>query len=131
MMGGSNQKVVGAEAAPELKRRRRSAEEKRQIAEASMQPGASVAEIAQSYGVHPSQVFKWRRAYRGELVEKKAPSALLRVRVTDAVHDGQVHATPSSVQQGTIHIQFARAKVSIEGSADAATVRAVLECLAG
>jgi transposase len=130
-MGGSNQKIIGPEPGPEPRRRRRSAQEKREIAEASRQPGASVAEIAQSYGVHPSQVFKWRRAYRGELLEKKAPSALLRVRVTDSVEEEQVEVNTSSIRQGTIHIQFARARVSIEGSADAATVRAVLECLAG
>src|SRR5947209_7312264 len=34
-------------------------------------------------------------------------------------------------QAGAIHIEFARARVSIEGPADAAMVRAVLECLAG
>jgi hypothetical protein len=32
---------------------------------------------------------------------------------------------------GSIHIEFARARVSIEGTADAATLCAVLECLAG
>jgi transposase len=96
-----------------------------------MQPGASVAEIAQSYGVHPSQVFKWRRAYRGESLEKKEPSALLPVRVTDSVEDEQLDVNTGCIQQGTIHIQFARARVSIEGSVDPATVRVVLECLAG
>jgi len=34
-------------------------------------------------------------------------------------------------QAGAIHIEFARARVSIEGGADAAMVRAVLESLAG
>jgi hypothetical protein len=34
-------------------------------------------------------------------------------------------------QTGSIHIEFARARVSIDGSADVATVRAVLEFLAG
>jgi hypothetical protein len=34
-------------------------------------------------------------------------------------------------QHGIIHIEFASARVSIEGTADGTTLRAVLECLAG
>jgi transposase len=130
-MGGSNQKNNGPEPGPELRRRRRSAQEKREIVEAAMQPGASVAEVAQTYGVHPSQVFKWRRAHRSGLLGKRAASALLPVRVTDSADEEQKHSNPDAIQHGTIHIEFARARVSIEGWADAATVRAVLECLAG
>jgi len=58
MSSSSNQQGEAVERTREVKRRRRSVEEKRQIAEASLQPGASVAEVAQAYGVHPSQVGK-------------------------------------------------------------------------
>jgi hypothetical protein len=81
--------------------------------------------------VHSEPGIQVAREYRGELLEKKAPSALLPVRVNDSVQEEQVHANPGCIPHGTIQIQFARARVSIEGSVDAATVRAVLECLAG
>lgn len=68
MSSSSNQKGEAVERTREVKRRSRSVEEKRQIAEASLKPGASVAEMAQAYGVHPSQIGKWRRLYRNGLL---------------------------------------------------------------
>ena len=51
-------------------RRRRPASEKLQIVRLTMEPGASVAEIARAHGVNANQVFKWRRLYeRGQLVD--------------------------------------------------------------
>ena len=44
-------------------RRWRSVTEKRQIVHLTMEPGASVAEIARAHGVNANQVFKWRRAW--------------------------------------------------------------------
>lgn len=132
-MGSSNrnsgeaQQVIG-----ERKRGKRPLEEKRAIVEASLQPGASVQQVAQAHGVHSSLVFKWRRLYRNGLFGNTPAATLLPVHVKDEVkHDS---ARPSSQQErhsrGSISIEFARARVNIEGIADAATVRAVLECLA-
>lgn len=62
-------------------RRWRSVTEKRRIVELTMEPGASVAEVARGYGVNANQVFKWRRAFeRGELNEPSA--AMLPVSVS-------------------------------------------------
>jgi transposase-like protein len=68
MSNSSNQKGEAVERRREARRHRRSIEEKRQIAEASLRPGSSVAEVAKAYAVHPSQVGKWRRAYRSGLL---------------------------------------------------------------
>jgi transposase len=132
-MGSSNQKGNGSEQKPEAKRRRRSAEEKREIAEGSLQPGASVREVAQGYGVHPSQVGRWRRLYGSGLVGKASAPGLLAVRISEGVEQDQTSRPSKSErhQHGIIHIELARARVRIEGRADAATLRAVLECLAG
>jgi transposase len=46
------------------RRRRRSAEERRVIVEETLASGASVARVAQKYGVNANQVFQWRRLYR-------------------------------------------------------------------
>jgi transposase len=67
-------------------RRRRSVSEKLQIVQLTMEPGASVAEIARVRGVHANQVFKWIRLFeRGQLSDGVAIStALLPVTVTAA-----------------------------------------------
>jgi transposase len=47
----------------------------------TMEPGASVADVARAHGLNANQVFKWRRAFeRGELTESYA--ALLPVTVS-------------------------------------------------
>jgi len=68
-MSSLSQKGNGSEQRVAPKRRRRSVEEKCAIAEASLKPGTSVREVAEAYGVHPSQVGKWRRLYRSEAVD--------------------------------------------------------------
>src|SRR5258708_32578350 len=59
----------------------RSVAEKRRIVELVLQPGVSVARVAQAEGVNANQVFKWRREYRnGRLVEAgEAATSLLAV----------------------------------------------------
>lgn len=42
----------------------RSKQERREIVEETLKPGASVALVARSHGVNANQVFKWRRQYR-------------------------------------------------------------------
>ena len=132
-MKSSNHETKGSEGKPEAERRRRSVEERREIAEASLKPGVSVREVAQAYGVHPRQIGRWRRLYRSGCLGNTPAPAILAVRVTD---DEQAdHTNDSSKSKvnghGMIHVEFARARVSIEGRADAGMVRAVLECLAG
>jgi transposase len=58
--------------------------EKRRIVESVLQPGVSVARVAQAEGVNANQVFKWRREYRsGRLVEaEKSTTSLLPVVVS-------------------------------------------------
>jgi len=133
MMSNSNQKSNGWEQGVSIKRRRRSVEEKREIAEASLKPGASIRAVAEAHGVHPSQVGKWRRLYRGGSSRKTPAPALLAVRVRDDVPQGEMTRASQSKanQHGIIHIEFARARVSIEGTADETTLQAILEYLAG
>jgi transposase len=55
------------------RRRRWSAEEKRAVVEEAEQPGMSVSAVARKYGIHPNQVFKWRRLmYSGALSAMRA-----------------------------------------------------------
>lgn len=52
------------EGAPRQFRRRWSDEFKERAVAEAMQPGASVSAIAHRIGIHPSQLFGWRRAAR-------------------------------------------------------------------
>ena len=131
-MSNASQKLDGAERKPEPRRRRRTIKERREIAEASLKPGTTVRDVAEAYEVHPSQIGKWRRLYRNGQLGNAPPPAMMAVHIEEA--EPKKRSRGSNLQRkqaGAIHIELARARVSIEGQADAAMVRAVLECLAG
>jgi len=112
-------------------RRWRSILEKRQIVQLTMEPGASVAEIARSYGLNANQLFKWRRAWeRGELTDSHA--ALLPVSVSSLVEPENTtsrEAVPNvGSVGGAIHIELTgRALISVERGADPEMVRCILQ----
>jgi transposase len=115
-------------------RQRRSIAEKRRMVEETLAPGASVARVARAHGVNANQVFGWRRLYlAGRLGEQKPGIKLLPVRVSESKSAPVVveHRVTdfSQPQLGTIHIELRQAQVRIEGHADPALVRVLLECL--
>ncbi len=99
----------------------------------TLEPGASVAEVARAHGVNANQVFKWRRAFeRGELIEPC--TSLLPITVTTPGEAESNVAQKLRQEQepscGAIHIEFpGRAMISVERGADRSLVRAVLESL--
>jgi transposase len=98
-----------------------------------MVEGASVARIARAHGVNANQVFYWRMLHRkGRL----GAATLLPVRVTSERLSLQGPSLPeracvksASGSAGTIHIELRHAQMRIEGSADPAVLRVLLECL--
>jgi transposase len=122
------------EASVAAQRQRRSIAEKRRIVEETLVEGASVARVARAHGVNANQVFGWRRLYlAGRLGERKATMKLLPVRVSENLRaplpvEGSTADFPKA-RPGTIHIELRQAQVHIEGSADPALVRVLLECL--
>ena len=116
-------------------RQRRSIAEKRRIVEETLVEGASVARVARAHGINANQVFGWRRLYRaGRLGERKPAMKLLPVRVSESLPTPlpeRGSADFPKPQPGTIHIELRQAQVRIEGSADPALVRVLLECLRG
>ena len=116
-----------------VKRQQRTAEEKRRILEELLASETSVSEFAKAHGLRANQIFKWRRLYQEGLLNASAGSegVLLPVKIAEPNSIPVSKPRDSSGQAaGIIHIEFAKARVSIEGSADVATVRAVLDCLA-
>lgn len=115
------------------KRRYRSALERRQIVEETLQPGASVAIIARAHEVNANQVFCWRKLYRqGQLESRKDSTELVPVRVSDsAPGESRKPETPETgaFASGAILIDIGNARVRIEGAVDPTSVHATLAAL--
>jgi transposase len=129
----------------QTKRRQGSVEQKREIVEETLAPGASVARVARAHEVNANQVFAWRRLYRkGRLGNaRQRPIRLLPVTVTDVGNSEVIVATESSgtvsppvcreaaisTPPGVIELELSKAHLRIEGSADPDLLRVLLECL--
>jgi len=124
------------------KRVYRTTAEKRRIVELTLQPGASVAKVAQAEAVNSHQIFDWRRAYlKGKLEPRQRKStALLPVVLSPAATSAEaVEATAAekhsiktmaATSGGSIHIELSgRAKIRVESGSDPALVRSILESL--
>jgi transposase len=121
-MGTARSAVVVVE--PGGKRRFRSKQERRQIVEETLRPGASVAVIARRHGVNANQVFHWRKLYREGRLD--AVPALLPVRIAEVVSREQ---QPSKLYAGVIMVEVGRARIRIEGTVDCENLRLILERL--
>jgi transposase len=109
------------------KRQYRSKQERRQIAEESLQPGASAAVVARHHGVNANQIFHWRKLLREGRLDQEAPSAqLIPVRIADVVEE---QCRQARHHTGCIQIEIGRTRIRIEGSADPENLRLILEHL--
>jgi transposase len=104
------------------------------IVEQTLQPGASVAWVAQAHGVNANQVFSWRRQYRQGLLSQRnaQPVQLLPVHVSEA--QANKANRPGSRQDtaaeaDTIEVEFPKGHVCVSGSVDGEALRIVLEHL--
>jgi transposase len=114
-------------------RRRRSAVERRRVVEETFEAGASVARVALKYGVNANQVFQWRRLYRDGKLGAAPQSAMKLLPVSVAEDEEPLRPEPAEVassRSGAIHIELpGEIRISLEGSVDAAVIRAVLKSL--
>lgn len=119
-------------------RRIRSMAEKRQIVEETYRQGASVRSVARAHDIPANQVFHWRKLYReGRLgnAAQATASDLIAVRVLDVEEESnakQAAMQPAIIPSlGVIQIESEKGRVCIQGVADPATLRMVLERLLG
>jgi len=100
------------------------------MVEATLEPGASVARVAQINGINANVLFVWRRQYREGRLGAGSEMRLLPVAVTEmAVQAAATRATQAPVQTNILHLDLPRRQVRIEGSVDTAMLRVVLEML--
>ena len=113
---------------PVVKRKYRSKEERRRIAEETLAPGASVAVIARAHGVNANQVFQWRKLYHeGRLGSATTSTQLIPVRVADVLSQD---VRPAVSASGAIHIEMGKVRLRVEGKVDSECLRIILEQLA-
>ena len=99
------------------RRRRWSAAEKQQVVAATLEPGASVSVVARQAGIHPGQLYGWRRQLR---IQQPVGFAPVRI-APDAGAGGP----------GTIEIEFATgARMRVTGAVDPAALTAAVAVLA-
>jgi transposase len=105
-------------------------EEKRQLLAETFMPGATVHAVAQRHGVNTSQLFTWRKRYRGDLgLPASAAAAFAAVELVAArppteTSEAEVHPHAP----GVIEIELPR-RGRISGSIDPAVVTAALRAL--
>jgi len=107
------------------KRQYRSKQERRQIVEETLRPGASVAIIARQHGVNANQVFHWRKLYReGRLDMVPSTAPMVPVRIAEVL---SADTPPVRLHAGVILVEVGRARIRIEGSVDSENLRLILE----
>lgn len=102
--------------------------------ELALQPGMSVARVAQAEGVNSHQVFQWRQAYwQGALGDSATgAAALLPVVVSESGRQTQEPCGESApaASSGAIHIDLpGRAMITAENGANVVLLRVVLDSL--
>ena len=113
-MGGQQVEVLGAE-----RRRRWSDEAKAAIVAEASRPGASVSLVARRHGLHPNQVFTWRRA----LSERRAPAARMSFAAVRVVE-------PARRGGGVIEIELAGGdRLRVDSAVDGEALRRVIAVL--
>ena len=107
------------------RRRRWSTAEKERLVAASLEPGAGVSAVARAAGIHPSQLYGWRRQRKCERVQ--VPASLNPVAV---VPEPAIALPASPDRTCTIEIEFAAGgRMRITGPVDAATVSVLIKAL--
>jgi transposase len=87
------------------RRRRWSRAEKLRILAETMQPGLSVSAVARRHGLHPNQLFTWRRLAREGLLSDAAPVSFTPVLVSrDAGAPAKREPIAAERRAGTVEI---------------------------
>jgi transposase len=104
------------------RRRRWSAAEKERLVAASLEASASVCAVAREAGIHPSQLYGWRR----QLLQRSQPGAsFAAVRIAAAPAPAGLPAA------GLIEVEFANgSRMRISGAIDPVTLTTTIATLA-
>lgn len=128
---------------PSRRRRRdHSPELKRELVRQCLLPGASVSSIAMAHGINANLVFKWRREHRAGLATNTGTAqasgpALLPITLDSATPGDTAVASPpvptpcAARASGSIEVDFAGARLRLQGAVDQQSLVALLTALRG
>jgi transposase len=116
------------------KRRRFSTEEKAALVAASLEPGASVSELARRRGMHPQVLFTWRRLAReGKLAlpADALPMFAAVVAADDTLPTAQAEVRPAApgAASGEIVVELGALRLRIGADVPPARVAALVSAL--
>jgi len=117
------------------RRRRWSDEDKRRIVEETLAPAASVNAVAKRHGLHPSQIFSWRRALRESGFAPAGPTQFAPMVIGEAAVappplPAPAEAKPAMPFHSRIEIVLGRGRRIVVGAdVDAEALRRVLDVL--
>ncbi|MDX8535964.1 transposase [Mesorhizobium sp. VK25D] len=107
-------------------RRLWSCAEKRALVDLASAAGSSVTEVAQAFGVAPSQLYAWRKQMAGDVDVDQAVATFARIEVND-LPEVERAAADCPGPAGRIVVAFANgARLRIDGTADPTALRIVL-----
>jgi transposase len=126
--------ILSTEAAKKSSRKGRPnnpIEFRRQLAQRACEPGVSVARLAMEHGLNTNLLFKWRRAYRAGEYDGGAlvPVALADDSATQADTASTLPIVAAPPLTGVIEVSVGVARIRVEGTPDAATLRLILHTL--
>ncbi|MDX8469757.1 transposase [Mesorhizobium sp. VK23B] len=100
--------------------------EKRALVDLASAAGSSVTEVAQAFGVAPSQLYAWRKQMAGDLDVDEAVATFARIEVNDLPEvDRPAAYCPDPA--GKIVVAFpSGARLRIDGTVDPTALRIVL-----
>ena len=110
--------------------RRWSWTDKQQIVAETLVPGASISAVARRYGLHPSQIFAWRKVAReGDITE--LPGGSLDCAFAPIVVTGSLPPSSRAVGCGRMEIMLVSGRrIVVDASVDAAALDRVVNVLA-
>ena len=123
------------------RRRRWMAAEKGRLVTACLEPGAVISAIARQAGVHPSQLYGWRRQLCAPGPDSLEPGGsdngtdqagtFAAVRLVSEPAPATVPRSVAATSGGAIEIEFATgARMRITGTVDAATLSVAVATVA-
>ena len=127
--------ISRAEVITSVERRRRwSQAEKEQLVAASLEPGATVSEVARKAGLHVSQLFRWRKELCKHGDTSIAP--FVPVEIGPSVPPREAAEAPLTAaarrrkSQGIIEIDLGSGhRIRVDGDVDGDALRRVLDAL--
>ena len=95
------------------RRRRWSPEEKRAMVQEAESPGMSVSSVARKYGIHPNQLFRWRRLmYEGALCAVKAGEEVVPATEVKALRE-RIRELERLLGRKTMEVEILKEAIAI------------------